>query len=79
MYGILFFLAKKAFENGDIDRRQFLNRLENAKLVLEESMEVRKNQCCQLMNIFENYPQCEKMNDSFSSLHSVHWKLAKIW
>ena len=60
MYGILFFLAKKAFENGDIDRRQFLNRLENAKLVLEESMEVRKNQCCQLMKIFENHPQCGK-------------------
>ena len=52
MYGILFFLAKKAFENGDIDRRQFLNRLENAKLVLEESMEVRKNQT---MENFENW------------------------
>ena len=41
MYGILFFLAKRAYENGDIDQRNFLNNLENAKAVLEESMEVR--------------------------------------
>ena len=70
MYGILFFLAKKAFENGDIDRRQFLNRLENAKLVLEESMEVRKTQCCQLINIFEkSIHSVEKINNSLSSMH----------
>ena len=42
MYGILFFLAKRAYENGDIDQRNFLNKLENAKAVLEESMEVRE-------------------------------------
>ena len=41
MYGILFFLAKRAYENGDIDQRNFLKRLEDAKDVLEESMEVR--------------------------------------
>ena len=41
MYGILFFLAKRAYENGDIDQRNFLNKLEDAKDVLEESMEVR--------------------------------------
>ena len=41
MYGILFFLAKRAYENGEIDQRNFLNKLEDAKDVLEESMEVR--------------------------------------
>ena len=41
MYGILFFLAKRAYENGDIDQRIFLKKLEDAKDVLEESMEVR--------------------------------------
>ena len=41
MYGILFFLAKRAYENGDIDQRNFLKKLEDAKDVLEESMEVR--------------------------------------
>ena len=43
MYGILFFLAKRAYENGDIDRHQFLNKLQHAKIVLDESMEVNKN------------------------------------
>ena len=43
MYGILFFLAKRAYENGDIDRHQFLNKLQHAKIVLDESMEVKKN------------------------------------
>ena len=42
MYGILFFLAKRAYENGDIDRHQFLNKLQHAKIVLDESMEVNK-------------------------------------
>ena len=41
LYGILFFLAKRAYENGDIDQRTFLKKLEDAKDVLEESMEVR--------------------------------------
>ena len=41
MYGILFFLAKRAYQNGDIDQRNFLNKLEEAKTVLDESMEVR--------------------------------------
>merc|ERR1719266_2668718 len=40
MYGILFFLAKRAYENGDIDQRIFLKKLEDAKDVLEESMEI---------------------------------------
>ena len=41
MYGILFFLAKRAYQNGEINQRNFLNKLEDAKDVLEESMEVR--------------------------------------
>ena len=41
MYGILLFLAKRAYENGDIDREEFITRLEGAKEVLEESIEVR--------------------------------------
>lgn len=40
MYGILFFLAKRAYESGDIDREEFITRLEIAKNVLEESIEV---------------------------------------
>ena len=41
MYGILFFLAKRAYQNGEINQRNFLNKLEDAKDVLEESMEER--------------------------------------
>ena len=41
MYGILFFLAKRAYQNGEINQRNFLNKLEDDKDVLEESMEVR--------------------------------------
>ena len=40
MYGILFFLAKRAYENGSIDCREFRTRLELARDVLDESSEV---------------------------------------
>lgn len=41
MYGILLFLAKRAYESQEIDRKEFITRLENAKVVLRESIEVK--------------------------------------
>lgn len=46
MYGILFFLAKRAFENGSIDSQEFRTRLEEARDVLDESSEVICNSIC---------------------------------
>ena len=40
IYGILFFLAKRAYDLGDIDRPQYLQRLQKAKEILKESIEV---------------------------------------
>ena len=40
MYGILFYLAKSAWDNREIDRDECLNRLDIAKKVLEESITV---------------------------------------
>jgi hypothetical protein len=42
MYGILYFLAKRAYEGADIDRHEFLRRLEIARDILEESIEVSR-------------------------------------
>ena len=41
IYGILFFLAKRAYDLGDIERPQYLQRLLKAKEILLESIEVR--------------------------------------
>jgi len=43
MYGILLFLGKKAYESGDIEREEFITRLQLARLVLEESIEVHND------------------------------------
>ena len=40
IYGILFFLAKRAYDLGDIDRPQYLQWLQKAKEILKESIEV---------------------------------------
>ena len=40
IYGILFFLAKRAYDLGDIERPQYLQRLLKAKEILLESIEV---------------------------------------
>ena len=40
MYGIHLYLAKKAYESGDIDRKTYIERLEIASLIWQESIEV---------------------------------------
>ena len=51
MYGILYFLAKRAYDAGDIDRPQFLKRLQKAKDILTESIEVFFNSSFELFTV----------------------------
>ena len=53
IYGILFFLAKRAYDLGDIDRPQYLQRLQKAKEILQESIEVLhiSSKWCQISNL----------------------------